>query len=157
MSDSRLQELIARAVCGRAESRLSLVDVLPTEAAEVLGVRVTGARVRAGHEAHEIRVEIVVEYDCWCADDDSTWITKGKGVLDGPIHLHRLARPLGETELTCKLLGLPSCKRFRLSDDRITVDLSATVLVEQVGMSRFWVKAFDVDDDETEDVEDDED
>jgi hypothetical protein len=157
MSSSRLQELIAQAVTGRAETWFNLVDVLPAEATEVLGVRVTGAEVQGRQKSDGVQVDLLIKYDAWCANENGTWVTQGAATLESPVSLKRLAKPMGETEVAARLVGVPVVKNYRIANGQVTVDLKANVLVEQVGTTRLWVRAIDMDDDLLEDVESEDD
>lgn len=73
VSDSRLQEIVTKAVVGRAERRMTWSHTVPAEGVtSVLGVHVTGATVAVKDEGGHPMVDVLVDCDFWCAHQKHT-------------------------------------------------------------------------------------
>jgi len=73
VSDSRLQEIVTKAVVGRAERRVSWGHSVPAEGVTaVLGVHVTNATVAVKDQDGRPMVDLLVDCDLWCQNGKNT-------------------------------------------------------------------------------------
>ena len=73
MSDSRLQEIVTRAVVGRAERRMSWSHTVPAEGITgVFGVHVTDSTVGVKESNGRPVVDMIVDCDLWCGTQKNT-------------------------------------------------------------------------------------
>lgn len=144
MSDSRLQEIMTRAVVGRAERTLTWCHKLPSnQMTQVLGVRVGRIGLSVKTEERQPVAELVVDCDLWCSDGERTKVlrTRCRCVQEVPITLR--GEVLGDEEFHLELVGGPRSTGVRVEEEAIYVDFEAMVQVEATALARLWVKAYE--------------
>ncbi|MDB4897587.1 MAG: conserved domain protein glutamate-rich [Firmicutes bacterium] len=73
MSDSRLQEIVTKAVVGRAERRMYWSHTVPAEGVTgVLGVHVTDSSIAVKEKDGRASVDVIVDLDLWCGNPKHT-------------------------------------------------------------------------------------
>lgn len=149
MSEVRLQEIVTRSVLGRGERRVVWSHDAPGEGAEsVLGVHVTrySAEVEQGEGQGRLRLEC--SCDLWCSFGEETRVQRVTSVCHEPVELPLNAEPLGEVEVTARLVQPPRCVEAQVRDGRLCLSLEARVALEAVGMARLIVRAYPADGEE---------
>lgn len=154
MSDSRLQEIVTKAVVGRAERRINWTHAVPAEGVTgVLGVHVTNCAV-AVTEADGSEVQVLAEIDLWCAGGNSTKVIRCTARHPEAVVMQTLGPALGEPEFSARLVGSVEATGVSVGEDQITVNLAATVLLEMSAVTRLWVRSYNIEDATLDDVED---
>ena len=154
MSDSRLQEIVTKAVVGRAERRIIWRHTVPAEGVTgVLGVHVTNSAV-AVTEADGSEVQVLAEIDLWCAGASSTKVIRCTARHLERVALQTLGPVLGEPEFSARLGGSVQATGVSVTEGQITLNLAATVHVEMSAVTRLWVRSYNIDDASLDDVED---
>lgn len=73
MSESRLQEIVTRAVVGRAERRMTWSHTVPAEGVTgVYGVHVTESTAAVKDKDGRPVVDVIVDCDLWCGTNKNT-------------------------------------------------------------------------------------
>lgn len=145
MSDSRLQEILTRAVVGRAEQSLTWCHKAAAgEMTQVLGVRVGKTAVAVKNQEGTPSAELMVECDLWCSDGEHTKVirTRSRTVHAVPIALK--GEVLGEESLQIALVTPPRSTGVRVEEGTIYADFTATVEVELSALTRLWIRVYDV-------------
>lgn len=144
MSDSRLQEIMIRAVVGRAERTLTWCHKLAaSDAKQVLGVRVGKTAVAVVTEEGQPLAELTVDCDLWCSGGEGTKVirTRCRCLQEVPVSLR--GELLGEAESQIKLVGGPRSTGVRVEGESIYIDFEATVQVQVTALARLWVRAYE--------------
>lgn len=154
MSESRLQEIVTKAVVGRAERRVAWGHAVPAEGVTgVLGVHVTNSAVAVKEENGRPVVDLLADCDLWVATEKSTKVLRctcrNTATLDVGIH----GRVLGDQDLRAALLGAARAVGVKVSDGKVNLQLEADVSVEIAALTRMWIKAYDLDDDDQDQVD----
>ncbi len=145
MSSIRLQEIMTRAVVGRCDRRVVWTHTAPADGTDcVLGVHVSHPQVTVedGAEGPQVRLSAVCEV--WCSAGDETRVQRIACTHAEPAAVPLVARVVGETETTGRLLRGARCLEAEVRDGLFHLTLEMHVALETVGMARLWVKAFDL-------------
>lgn len=155
MSDSRLQEIVTKAVVGRAERRMSWSHTVPAEGITgVYGVHVTDSTVAVKATEENPVVDVIVDCDLWCGTSKHTKVMRCTCRGTESVLLRTVGQILGDTDLTVRLVGPVRATGVSVSDDQITLSLEADVIVEMSALSRMWVRAYDLEEELVDDTED---
>lgn len=154
MSDSRVQEIVTKAVVGRAERRVTWGHTVPAEGVtSVLGVHVTNSTVSVSDEDGTPKVDLLVDCDLWCSGSKQTKVMRCTGRNSEAVQVHTMGKILGDRDMRATLLGPARATGVNVADGKITLRLEADVAVEMSALTRLWVKAYDFDSDVLEDLE----
>lgn len=157
MSDSRLQEIVTRAVVGRAERRMTWSHTVPAEGiTDVLGVRVIDWTVSVKEHDGKAVVELVTDCDLWCGNRKQTKVMHCNGRHSESFAVRTTGRVLGESNLRVRLGEAPRATGVKVENGQISVSLEGEATVEMSALARVWVKAYDLDEDVLEDLDDSE-
>ena len=155
MSDSRLQEIVTRAVVGRAERRMCWKHTVPAEGVTgVFGVHVTDAAVAVKESDGRPVVDLIVDCDLWCGTAKNTKVLRCTCRNTESVDIRKVGQVLGESVLNVRALGPARATGVDAGDGQITVALEADVLVEMSALARMWVKAYSLEDDVLGDLDD---
>jgi hypothetical protein len=155
VADRRLQEIVTRAVVGRAEHRMTWSHTVPAEGITgVFGVHVTDSAVAVSEQDGHPVVELVVHCDLWCGSQRNTKVVRAKCQKDQSVHIRTVGKVMGDAEISVRLVGTPRATDVRVGDGQITLVLEADVVVEMCALTRMWVQAYSLDDDVLEDWDD---
>lgn len=146
MSDSRLQEIITRAVVGRAERTLTWCHKLVAEGmTHVLGVRVGRTTLTVEAEEGQPLVGLTVDCDLWCRNEEETKVirTRCRTVHEVPVALR--GEILGKSSTGVELVSGPRSTGVRVEGESIYIDVEATVQVEVSALTRLWIRTHDID------------
>ncbi|MFZ5817796.1 MAG: hypothetical protein ACOY93_21290 [Bacillota bacterium] len=146
MSDSRLQEIMTRAVVGRAEQTLTWCHKLAASGMQqVLGVRV--GKVTVGVEMEEGRplAQLTADCDLWCSDGEETKVLHSRCRTVHEVPVSPRGEVLGDLQSQIQLVSGPRSTGVRVEGEWIYIDFEATVQVEMIALARLWVKAFEMD------------
>lgn len=154
MSDTRLQEIVTKAVVGRAERRMTWSHTVPAEGITgVYGVHVTDSAVAIKESNGRPVVDVLADCDLWCGTSKHTKVIRcscrGTEIMD----VRTVGHVLGDLDLSAKLPGRVRATGVSVGDGGITLTLEADVVVEMSALSRLWVKAYDMDDEVLSDLE----
>jgi hypothetical protein len=155
VSDSRLQEIVTRAVVGRAERRVSWSHTVPAEGVTgVLGVHVSDSTVAIKEKNGRAVVDVLVDCDLWCGSSKSTKVLRQSIRHTDGIDIRTVGHVLGDRDMTCKMVGAARATGVTVADAKITVSFEADVVIEMSALARLWVKAFDLEENVLSDVDD---
>ncbi|MFZ5827504.1 MAG: hypothetical protein ACOY94_24645 [Bacillota bacterium] len=146
MSDSRLQEIMIRAVVGRAERTLTWRHKLAASGIkQVLGVKVGKTALSVAMEENRPIAELTVDCDLWCSGEAGTKVlrTRCRCLQEVPVSLQ--GEVTGEAESELELVSGPRSTGIRVEGESIYIDFEATVHVEVTAQTRLWVRAYDRD------------
>jgi hypothetical protein len=153
LSDIRLHEIVTCAVVGRGDRRVVWSHAAPADGAEsVLGVHVSHVNLSVEEDGGEAALRIKSTCDLWCSCGDETRVHRLTCVHTEPCKVKLHARCLGETETKARLVRDVRCVVASIEDGKLCLTLEADVCMEVTGMSRFWVKCYDVDPEESGDM-----
>ncbi|MGE5673755.1 MAG: outer spore coat protein CotE [Mycobacterium leprae] len=153
MSESRLQEIFARSVVGRAEHRMHWRHTVPAEGITgVLGVHITDARVEAKEEHGHAAISIVIDADVWCGNQRNTKILRVSCPNTDLVDIRTHGHVLGDTNLRAELIRRPRATGVRVAEGEIVISLEADIEVEMTALARLWVKVYDVEETTIEDA-----
>lgn len=156
MSDSRLQEIVTRAVVGRAERRVAWGHTVPAEGITgVLGVHVTDSQVSVKESGSPTVVEVTVDCDLWCGNPKNTRVLRCTSRHTANMNIRTVGQLLGEAEVRGAMIGTARATGVQIGSGEITLNLEADIAVEMNALSRIWVKAYDLEDDALSDLDDD--
>lgn len=154
MSDSRLQEIVTRAVVGRAERRMTWSHTVPAEGITgVFGVHVTDSTVAIKENGSRPVVDVIVDCDLWCASHKLTKVVRCTCRGTEALTVRTVGHVLGDADVSVKMIGPARATGVSVADGHITLALEADVMVEMSALSRMWVKAFDLEDDVLDDLD----
>ena len=155
MSDSRLQEIVTKAVVGRAERRMSWSHTVPAEGITgVYGVHVTDSTVAVKATEERPVVDVIVDCDLWCGTSKHTKVMRCTCRGTESVSMRTHGQILGETDLSVRLAGPVRATGVSVADGQITLSLEADVIVEMSALSRMWVRAYDLEDESFDDSDD---
>lgn len=146
MSDSRLQEIMIRAVVGRAERTLTWCHMLAaSDMKQVLGVRIGKTALAVVTEESQPLAELTVDCDLWCSGEEGTKVlrTRSHCLQEVPVSLQ--GEVIGQEESRIELISGPRSTGVRVEGESIYIDFEATVQVEVTAQTRLWVRAYDRD------------
>lgn len=159
VAKSRLVRLTTRSVCGQSSVVCRATHFVPIAGAvdEVLGVKITDARVSAQMEDMTAHVLVTYTLNVWYAEADRTAIACQE-VADKPsTTIEPWGEVQGEAEPTVVLRRGPQITGAHSTDGGIRVEVESYVGVEVTANMRVWVQAFsvpDFDDDMLEEMDD---
>lgn len=154
MSDSRVQEIVTKAVVGRAERRITWGHSVPAEGVTaVLGVHVTNSSVVVRDEDGGPVVDLTVDCDLWCAGAKQSRVIRCTCRNTDAVSMNTIGRVLGDRDVRGALLGPARATGVDIADGKITLRLEAEVAVEMSALTRLWVKAYDLEGDVLDDLE----
>lgn len=155
MSESRLQEIVTRAVVGRAERRMSWSHTVPAEGVtDVLGVRVTDWTVAVKEQDGYAVIDLLADCDLWCGNEKNTKVIRCTCRHGERVEVRTVGRVLGETDLRARILGSPRATGVKVHGGQIAIAMDGEVAVEVTALARVWVKAYDMEDEVLEDLDD---
>jgi hypothetical protein len=156
VSDSRLQEIVTKAVVGRAERRMSWSHTVPAEGITgVYGVHVTDATVAVKESDGKPLVDVIVDCDLWCGTIKHTKVMRCTCRGTETVGVRTVGQVIGDSDMSVRLSGPVRATGVSVADGQITLSLEADVIVEVSALSRMWVKAYDLEDDVLDDLSDD--
>lgn len=145
MSDSRLQEIVTQAVVGRAERRVTWGHTVPAEGVTgVLGVHVTNSTVALKDEGGSASVELMVDADLWVSTSKGTKVMRVTGRNSEAPSVRTFGRVLGDHDYKVSATGPARVTGVSVTDGQVTLQLEADYSVEMSALSRFWVRAYDL-------------
>lgn len=145
MSDSRLQEIVTRAVVGRAERRMTWSHTVPAEGVSgVLGVHVSDSTVAVKDSQGRAVVDMIVDCDLWCGSAKSTKVLRCTCRNTEAAEIKTVGQVLGERDVRARLTGAPRATGVDVTDGKVTIHMEAEYLVEMSALARMWVKAYDL-------------
>lgn len=148
MSESRLQEIVTRAVVGRAERRMTWGHTVPAEGiTDVLGVRVTDWTVSVKEQDGKAVVELVTDCDLWCGNRKQTRVMHCNSRHSEVFAVRTAGKVLGESNLRVRLGDAPRATGVKVENGQITISLEGEAAVEMSALARVWVKAYDLEED----------
>lgn len=154
MSDSRVQEIVTKAVVGRAEHRVTWGHTVPAEGVTgVLGVHVTNSTVSVKDEDGRPTVDLIVDCDLWCGSAKQTRVLRCTCRNSESVQLHTVGKILGDRDMRASVLGAARATGVSVADGKVTLQLEADVAVEMSAVTRLWVKAYDFDSDVLDDLD----
>jgi hypothetical protein len=155
VSDSRLQEIMTKAVVGRAERRIAWNHTLTADGITgVFGVHITDATIGVKHDDGRPAVDLLVDCDLWCGSGKGTKVIRCTARLHQRVEVPTFGHVLGEPEVSAKMIGLPRATGVSVNDGQISLALEADVVVELSALARMWVKAYSLDDAILSDLDD---
>lgn len=154
MSDSRVQEIVTKAVVGRTERRVIWGHTVPAEGVTgVLGVHVTNTAASVKDEDGMPVVDLMVDCDLWCASAKQTRVLRCTCRNADKVQLHTMGKILGDQDMRASVTGPARATGVSVADGKITLQLEADVAVEMSALTRLWVKAYEIDGDLLDDLE----
>ncbi len=155
MSDSRLQEIVTKAVVGRAERRMTWSHTVPAERVTgVLGVHVTDCSVAVKEQDGKAAVDVIVDCDLWCGSKKDTKVVRCTCRHTEAVDVRTVGWVLGKSQLNVRLLGPARATDVEVVDGQVVLSMEADVLVEKSAMARLWVRAFNMEPDVLQDLDD---
>jgi hypothetical protein len=155
VSESRLQEIVTRAVVGRAERRMTWSHTVPAESiTDVLGVRVTDWTVSVKEHDGKAVVELVADCDLWCGNRKQTKVMHCNSRHSEVFAVRTSGKVLGESNLRVRLGEAPRATGVKVENGQISVSLEGEATVEMSALARVWVKAYDLEEEVLEDLDD---
>lgn len=155
MSDSRLQEIVTRAVVGRAERRMTWSHTVPAEGVSgVLGVHVSDSTVAVKESDGRTVVDVIVDCDLWCGSSKSTKVLRCTCRNTETTKVRTAGTVLGEREVRGRLLGAPRATGVDVAGGKVTIHMEAEYVVEMSALARMWVKAYDLEEEVLVDLDD---
>jgi hypothetical protein len=154
VSDSRLLEIVARAVVGRAERRVTWSHTVAADGVTgVLGVHITDSAVAIKEKDGKAVVDVLVDCDLWCGSKKQTKVLRSTSRHTETVNIRSTGTLIGECEMNAKLAGLARATGVEIGEDGVTIQMELDVSVEMAGMTRMLVRAYDLGVD-LEDVDD---
>lgn len=147
MSSIRLQEILTRAVVGRCDRRVVWTQTAPADGADcVLGVHVSQPQLHLEEGPSGPQVALSAVCEVWCSTGDETRVERIACAHTEPADVPLVARVVGETETTGRLLRGARCLEAEVREGLFHLTLEMHIALEAVGVARLWVKAFDLED-----------
>lgn len=150
MVDSRLQEIVVRAVVGRAERRLAWSHkIVTSDVSQVLGVRLGKAAVAVDMEDDRPHADLTVDCDLWCSSGTETGEetkvlrTRCRAIQEVAVPLR--GEVLGDVQNLVELVSGPRSTGVAVEEDGVAIDFEAIVQVEVIAFTRLWVKSYEMD------------
>jgi hypothetical protein len=143
VSDSQLQEIICRAVVGRAESTLTWSHTIPSyDARQVLGVRIGRTSATVQFKDGKALARLVMDCDLWCGgeSDARTTVMRTRCRCDKEVPMKLKGDVVGDADCHIALVGGPRSTGVRVDNGAIVVDFEATASVEVIALTRLWIK-----------------
>jgi len=145
LSSIRLQEIMTRAVVGRCDRRVVWTHTAPADGADcVLGVHVSSPELTVEQDAAGHQVHLSAVCEVWCSAGDETRVERIVCTHTEPANVPLVARVVGETETTGRLLRGARCLEAEVREGLFHLTLEMHIALEAVGVARLWVKAFDL-------------
>lgn len=147
MSEGRLQEIVTKAVVGRAERQVKWTHTVPADGVTgVYGVHVTGYEIEVELADGRPVVNCTVQADLWCGTGGATKIMRVQAEHTEGVNVRTVGKILGQREIRARLVGPAKVTGVDVQNGAIHLGLVADLVVELSGTTRLAVRAFDVDD-----------
>lgn len=151
MAETKLQEIVTKAVVGRAERRVTWSHTHQAEGVTgVLGVHVTDCTVALKGDGPT--VELSVDCDLWCTGPKNTKVMRCTCKNSEAIEMRTWGKVLGDRDWKVTLLGDAEAVDVQVNDGKIALKLQANLAVEMSALTRLWVKSYDLEE-EYDDLE----
>lgn len=149
MSEGRLQEIVTKAVVGRAERQVKWTQTVPADGVTgVYGVHVTGYEIEVELVDGRPVVNCTVQADLWCGTGGATKIMRVQADHTEGVTVRTVGRVLGQREIRARLVGPAKVTGVEVQNGTIHLGLVAELVVELSGTTRLAVRAFDVEEEE---------
>lgn len=153
MSESRLQEIVTKAVVGRAERRVAWGHTVPAEGVTgVLGVHVTNSIVAVKEEDGRPTVDLIVDCDLWCGGDKNTKVIRCSCRNTEVVEIRTHGKVLGDRDWKA-VAGTARATGVKVEDGKVSLQLEADVAVEMSALTRLWVKSYELEHDVFQDLD----
>ncbi|HLO02713.1 MAG TPA: hypothetical protein VK191_06365 [Symbiobacteriaceae bacterium] len=149
MSEGRLQEIVTKAVVGRAERQVKWTQTVPADGVTgVYGVHVTGYEIEVELVDGRPVVNCAVQADLWCGTGGATKIMRIHAEHTEGVNVRTVGKVLGQREIRARLVTPAKVTGVDVQNGAIQLGLVADVVLELSGTTRLAVRAFDVEDDD---------
>lgn len=157
MSEGRLQEIVTKAVVGRAERQVKWTQTVPADGVTgVYGVHVTGYEIEVELVDGRPVVNSIVQADLWCGTGGATKILRVQAEHTEGVNVRTVGKILGQREIRARLVGPARVTGVDVQNGAVDLGLAVDLVVELSGTTRIAVRAFDVDEErETDSWSDD--
>jgi hypothetical protein len=147
VSEGRLQEIVTKAVVGRAERQVKWTQTVPADGVTgVYGVHVTGYEIEVELADGRPIVTLSVEADLWCGTGGSTKILRVFAEHTEGVNVRTMGKVLGSREIRARLVGPVKATGVDVQNGTIRLGLEAGLVLEMSGTTRLSVRAFEVED-----------
>jgi len=154
VSECRLQEIVTKAVVGRAERRVAWGHTVPAEGVTgVLGVHVTNSSIAIKEEDGRPTVDLTVDCDLWCGGNKNTKVIRCSCRNTEAVEVRTHGKVLGDRDWKA-VAGTARATGVSVEDGKVCLQLEADVAVEMSALTRLWVKAYDLERDVFQDLDD---
>lgn len=151
MSEGRLQEIVTKAVVGRAERQVKWTQTVPADGVTgVYGVHVTGFEIEVELVDGRPVVNCTVQADLWCGTSGTTKILRVQAEHTEGVHVRTHGKILGQREIRARLVGPARVTGVDVQNGAIHLGLVLELVVELSGTTRLAVRAFDLDEERGE-------
>jgi hypothetical protein len=145
VSEGRLQEIVTKAVVGRAERRVSWTHTVPADGVTgVFGVHVTGYELEVEMVDGRPVVTIAVDADLWVGTGGLTKILRIHGEQTEGVNVRTVGKVLGQREIRARLVGPARATGVDVQNGTVHLNLDAELVVEMSATARLMVRAFDL-------------
>jgi hypothetical protein len=147
VSEGRLQEIVTKAVVGRAERQVKWTQMVPADGVTgVYGVHVTGYEIEVEVAEGRPIVTLSVEADLWCGTGGATKILRVFGEHTEAVNIRTIGKVLGGREIRARLVGPAKATGVDVQNGMIRLGLEAGLVLEMSGTTRLSVRAYEVED-----------
>jgi hypothetical protein len=145
VSEGRLQEIVTKAVVGRAERQVKWTQTVPADGVTgVYGVHVTGYEIEVELSEGRPVVNLMVDADLWCGTGNTTKIMRVHAEHTEGVNVRTVGKILGQREIRARLVGPAKATGVEVQNGAINLDLTADLVIELSGTTRLAIRAFDV-------------
>lgn len=145
MSEGRLQEIVTKAVVGRAERQVKWTQTVPADGVTgVYGVHVTGSEIDVELADGRPVVTCTVQADLWCATGGATKIIRAHAEHTEGVNIRTAGQILGQREIRARLVGPAKATGVDVQNGAIRLALTADLVMEMSATTRLAVRAYDV-------------
>ena len=144
VSNSRLQEIITKAVVGRAGRRIAWGHSLAADGiTNVLGVHVSDTTVNVKDQSGRPVIELIAQCELWCSDGKGTRVMSTQISCEEEINLQVEGEVLGDSTVRVGLVGEARSTAVSVAEGVVMLSLEADMAVEMTALTRMWIQAYE--------------